>query len=116
MPHSLAIFLLPGAVDSWCAARPAGGAAQSPRSGRVGVGSSHQEAAIRRRCRGIRVFLYGSSKPRMPGTSLEQDDIKWNRHARACRGHPRLESRVESKPWMAGTSPAMTEVMSIQAD
>src|SRR5438477_10784391 len=30
------------------------------------------------------------------------------RHARAWRGHPRLRSRVESKTWMAGTSPAMT--------
>src|SRR6266849_5699796 len=31
------------------------------------------------------------------------------RHARACRGHPRLSCRVSaSKAWMAGTSPAMT--------
>src|SRR5208282_4801661 len=30
------------------------------------------------------------------------------RHARARRGHPRLKARVESKTWMAGTSPAMT--------
>src|SRR5262249_32799236 len=26
------------------------------------------------------------------------------RHARACRGHPRLASRIELKAWMAGTS------------
>ncbi len=31
------------------------------------------------------------------------------RHARACRGHPRL-SMLHSKSWMAGTSPAMTAV------
>ena len=31
------------------------------------------------------------------------------RHAHACRGHPRLKSSIEiEKPWMAGTSPAMT--------
>jgi hypothetical protein len=31
------------------------------------------------------------------------------RHARACRGHPRLSCcNPESKTWMAGTSPAMT--------
>src|SRR4051794_22127306 len=29
------------------------------------------------------------------------------RHARACRGHPRLSFEV--KTWMAGTSPAMTK-------
>ena len=31
-----------------------------------------------------------------------------NRHARACRGHPRLYSRAGFQAWMAGTSPAMT--------
>ena len=32
-----------------------------------------------------------------------------HRHARACRGHPRLASvYLLRKPWMAGTSPAMT--------
>src|SRR5262249_61332062 len=30
------------------------------------------------------------------------------RHARACRGHPRLSLIAVSKTWMAGTSPAMT--------
>jgi len=31
------------------------------------------------------------------------------RHARACRGHPRLSCGLsESKTWMAGTSPATT--------
>src|SRR5262249_18722785 len=31
------------------------------------------------------------------------------RHARACRGHPRLSCGASaSKTWMAGTSPAMT--------
>src|SRR5262249_55261582 len=30
------------------------------------------------------------------------------RHARACRGHPRLHGISTSKTWMAGTSPAMT--------
>jgi len=30
------------------------------------------------------------------------------RHARACRGHPRLGTRAASKSWVAGTSPAMT--------
>src|SRR5580700_1013701 len=30
------------------------------------------------------------------------------RHARACRGHPRLQGDPRSKAWMAGTSPAMT--------
>ena len=30
------------------------------------------------------------------------------RHARACRGHPRLTDRLATKTWMAGTSPAMT--------
>src|SRR3954462_12051013 len=31
------------------------------------------------------------------------------RHAAPCAGHPRLASR-QSKAWMAGTSPAMTNV------
>ncbi len=31
------------------------------------------------------------------------------RHARACRGHPRLET-VERKTWTAGTSPAVTDL------
>ena len=30
------------------------------------------------------------------------------RHARACRGHPRLGNLRDKKTWMAGTSPAMT--------
>ncbi len=33
-----------------------------------------------------------------------------NRHARARRGHPRLNMRAGSKTWMAGTSPAMTTI------
>jgi len=33
------------------------------------------------------------------------------RHARACPGHPRLET--ETKTWMAGTSPAMTQSMAL---
>src|SRR5260370_34452972 len=34
------------------------------------------------------------------------------RHARACRGHPRLSCQAStSKAWMAGTSPAMTRQM-----
>src|SRR5690349_16948283 len=40
-------------------------------------------------------------------SELKCDDFKLSRHARACRGHPRLKMRV-SKSWMAGTSPAMT--------
>jgi hypothetical protein len=33
----------------------------------------------------------------------------YRRHARACRGHPRLScGHSASKTWMAGTSPAMT--------
>ncbi len=31
-----------------------------------------------------------------------------HRHARACRGHPRLAALTRRKTWMAGTSPAMT--------
>jgi hypothetical protein len=34
------------------------------------------------------------------------------RHARACRGHPRLERPTRSQTWMAGTSPATTPVVS----
>src|SRR5258708_6550315 len=30
-------------------------------------------------------------------------------HARACPGHPRLNSPIARKTWMAGTSPAMTK-------
>src|SRR5262245_38689890 len=30
------------------------------------------------------------------------------RHARACRGHPRLAFFKAAKTWMAGTRPAMT--------
>ena len=30
------------------------------------------------------------------------------RHARACRGHPRLNDPESAKTWMAGTSPATT--------
>ena len=32
------------------------------------------------------------------------------RHARACRGHPRLTVSPRSKTWMAGTRPAMTRI------
>ena len=39
------------------------------------------------------------------------------RHARACRGHPRLSCGVPaSKAWMAGTSPAMTSEEVVQHD
>ena len=31
--------------------------------------------------------------------------LSLTRHARACRGHPRLESAARSKTWMAGTEP-----------
>jgi hypothetical protein len=38
-----------------------------------------------------------------------RDDEYVSRHARACRGHPRLGSAHQnSKSWMAGTSPATT--------
>jgi hypothetical protein len=37
------------------------------------------------------------------------------RHARACRGHPRLIASARTKAWMAGTSPAMTKSV-IQSD
>src|SRR5262249_37172260 len=40
--------------------------------------------------------------------SLYQGADCLTRHARACRGHPRLTLPVLSKAWMAGTSPAMT--------
>jgi len=45
--------------------------------------------------------------------SLARVPVRWNRllrrHARACRGHPRLScGSSASKTWMAGTSPAMT--------
>jgi len=42
-----------------------------------------------------------------------------HRHARACRGHPRVTTKVikrQSKAWMAGTSPAMTTVASVQME
>jgi len=42
---------------------------------------------------------------------LYQPSHTQTRHARARRGHPRLKARVESKTWMAGTSPAMTKRM-----
>jgi hypothetical protein len=32
------------------------------------------------------------------------------RHARACRGHPRLHCRATSKAWMAGTQPGHDEL------
>src|SRR5262245_63103515 len=42
-------------------------------------------------------------EPRPVGSRLP------TRHARACRGHPRLSFMIAaSKTWMAGTSPAMT--------
>src|SRR5215467_6477494 len=42
------------------------------------------------------------------GTALYQYARLSTRHARACRGHPRLKSGARPKTWMAGTSPAMT--------
>ena len=45
------------------------------------------------------------------GGVLERVAINSNhalRHARACRGHPRLNASARMKTWMAGTSPAMT--------
>src|SRR5690242_21325707 len=44
-----------------------------------------------------------SLRPRFKRSSRQP-----HRHARACRGHPRLATMAESKTWMAGTSPAMT--------
>src|SRR5882672_6349142 len=41
------------------------------------------------------------------GLSLAANDPR--RHARARRGHPRLNASARTKAWMAGTSPAMTE-------
>src|SRR5215471_4396430 len=36
-------------------------------------------------------------------------ELSLRRHARACRGHPRLSCEPSArKTWMAGTSPAMT--------
>ena len=40
--------------------------------------------------------------------------VTLHRHARACRGHPRLALR-QRKAWMAGTSPAMTNIGSAPA-
>jgi hypothetical protein len=51
------------------------------------------------------------SKPLCRGTRARSNEIEppLQRHARACRGHPRLSCRASaSKAWMAGTSPAMT--------
>ncbi len=46
--------------------------------------------------------------PARDGVSMDPRDHP-NRHARACRGHPRLSwGTSHSKTWMAGTSPAMT--------
>src|SRR5450756_1132893 len=35
--------------------------------------------------------------------------VQQGRHARPCAGHPRLRCSRARKPWMAGTSPAMTK-------
>jgi len=50
------------------------------------------------------------SKRRENRARLERDEFKLNRHARACRGHPRLKYH-KTKTWMAGTSPAMTSLL-----
>jgi len=42
--------------------------------------------------------------------SFEAKELSRNRHARARRGHPRLKGREETKTWMAGTSPPMTDL------
>jgi hypothetical protein len=46
-------------------------------------------------------------------TMPEFAHLTLHRHARACRGHPRLALR-QRRAWMAGTSPAMTNVGSLQ--
>src|SRR5262249_46610081 len=43
-----------------------------------------------------------------PKVVLAQQSATFRRHARACRGHPRLSISRRSKTWMAGTGPAMT--------
>jgi hypothetical protein len=42
------------------------------------------------------------------GKGTYQRPLTLTRHARPCAGHPRLETQMNSKTWMAGTSPAMT--------
>src|SRR4029077_2914901 len=41
-----------------------------------------------------------------------QGGVAQPRHARPCAGHPRLSLLAGEKSWMAGTSPAMTELKS----
>jgi len=57
---------------------------------------------------GIHVFLRDSQD--VDGRDKPGHDGLMVRHARPCAWHPRLSSWV-SKTWMAGTSPAMTELM-----
>src|SRR5260370_15636121 len=61
---------------------------------------------------GKRPEAAGASRVFLPVLSrAHSDEIEppSHRHARACRGHPRLAcGKSASKAWMAGTSPAMT--------
>jgi len=41
-----------------------------------------------------------------------RDDLPLSRHAHTCCGHQRLTAAPRSKAWMAGTSPAMDDVIS----
>ena len=50
------------------------------------------------------------------GATVSDGNPLLTRHARACRGHPRLEgTSARSKTWMAGTSPAMNSGDSLVA-
>jgi hypothetical protein len=40
---------------------------------------------------------------------LRTFEFEYCRHGRACPGHPRIWRVQESKTWMPGTSPGMTD-------
>ena len=66
-----------------------------------------------RKAHGLAVLLHRDQPVGFLQRLLRRVPVKLDhflrRHARACRGHPRLScDRPASKAWMAGTSPAMT--------
>src|SRR4029079_13859210 len=66
------------------------------------IGRARPPEAGRKGEAGGRVICGRLAQRRIGNTAFQ-------RHARACRGHPRLTVAPRSKTWMAGTKPAMTE-------
>src|SRR5262245_49558489 len=58
-------------------------------------------------CRGVGGRKHAVLQTAMPGND-RLEKFRHRRHARACRGHPRLACCSATKTWMPGIKPGMT--------